>query len=178
MNASRAFSMTSRAICSLSSNASCAIFCAVISRTTLAAPITAPDCDRIGAMPSDTSIHLLFLSTRTVSRYSIFSPARMLSRMSCASPRSGSGTMISIRLPIASFAVNPNSRSAAGFQPVMIPSSVSVMIASLDDSTAAMNSCSCSNVRRRPSISRLSAAVFARDSAAISAKALASTPIS
>src|SRR5712692_1305450 len=86
--------------------------------------------------------------------------------------------MISMLLPIASRAVNPNMRSAAGFHPVMTPSRVSVTIASLDDSTAAMKSCSRSKVRRRSSISRLSAAVLARDSAAMCANASASTLIS
>ena len=43
-------------------------------------------------------------------------------------------------LPTASAAVYPNSRSAAGFQPVIVPSSDIVMMASLEDSTAALNS--------------------------------------
>ena len=38
-----------------------------------------------------------------------------------------------MRLPTASAAVYPNSRSAAGFQPVMVPSSDFVMMASLDE---------------------------------------------
>ena len=43
-------------------------------------------------------------------------------------------------LPAASAAVYPNSRSAAEFQPVIVPSSDIVMMASLEDSTAALNS--------------------------------------
>ena len=47
--------------------------------------------------------------------------------------------MMSMLLPIASAAVKPNRRSAALFQPVMVPSSNLVMMASLDDSTTALN---------------------------------------
>ena len=43
-------------------------------------------------------------------------------------------------LPAASAALYPYSRSAAEFQPVMVPSSDVVMMASLEDSTAALNS--------------------------------------
>ena len=42
-------------------------------------------------------------------------------------------------LPAASAAVYPNRRSAAEFQPVIVPSSDFVMMASLEDSTAALN---------------------------------------
>jgi hypothetical protein len=41
--------------------------------------------------------------------------------------------------PGASVAVYPYRRSAVEFQPVIVPSSDSVMMASLDDSTAALN---------------------------------------
>jgi hypothetical protein len=44
-----------------------------------------------------------------------------------------------MQLPTASVAVKPNRRSAAGFQAVMVPSSVLVMMASLEDSTTALN---------------------------------------
>ena len=50
------------------------------------------------------------------------------------------GTSSVMCWPTASAAVYPNSRSAAGFQPVMVPSSDVVMMASLEDSTAALNS--------------------------------------
>jgi hypothetical protein len=46
--------------------------------------------------------------------------------------------MNAISLPTASVALYPNSRSAAGFQPVILPSSELVMMASLEDSTAAL----------------------------------------
>ena len=58
------------------------------------------------------------------------------------SSRKSTGTMMSILLPIASCAVNPNRRSAAWFQPVITPSRFLVTIASLEDFTAAMKSCS------------------------------------
>jgi len=48
------------------------------------------------------------------------------------------GTMRSMRWPTASAAVYPNRRSAAGFQLVMVPSSDSVTMASMEDSTAAL----------------------------------------
>ena len=54
--ASSAVSMMARAICSLSSSASCAFFLALMSRATLAAPMIAPDCDLTGETLRETSI--------------------------------------------------------------------------------------------------------------------------
>jgi hypothetical protein len=59
--------------------------------------------------------------------------------MSCISVSRSRGTIILMPWPTAAAAVNPNSRSAAGFQPVMVPSSDFVTMASFDDSTAALN---------------------------------------
>jgi hypothetical protein len=47
--------------------------------------------------------------------------------------------MMSIGLPTASAAEKPNKCSAARFQAVIVPSSVLVMMASLEDSTTALN---------------------------------------
>ena len=59
---------------------------------------------------------------------------------SCSSGSRSSGTSNVMFSPVASAALYPNSRSAAEFQPVMVPSSDVVMMASLEDSTAALNS--------------------------------------
>ena len=114
----------------LRSPISCAIF---------EAPTISPAADLIGEMASATSTSRPSLRSRRVSCCSIASPRAIRSRMSRTSPRLSGGTMISMRWPMASAAVNPNRRSAARFQPVMVPSSVLVMMASLDDSTTALN---------------------------------------
>ena len=99
-----------------------------------------PLADRIGETLSETSTMRPSLCRRRVSYCSSLSPAVTRLRISSTSARRSGGTMMSMRFPIASAAVYPNSSSAARFQPVMVPSSDLVMIASLEDSTTALNS--------------------------------------
>ena len=70
----------------------------------------------------------------------MLSPQPIRRNASCISGSRSSGTSSVMFSPAASAAVYPNSRSAAEFQPVMVPSSDVVMMASLEDSTAALNS--------------------------------------
>ena len=70
----------------------------------------------------------------------MLSPQPIRRSASCSSGSRSSGTSSVMFLPVASAALYPNSRSAAEFQPVMVPSSDVVMMASLEDSTAALNS--------------------------------------
>ena len=109
-----------------------------MSRTVFDAPMMVPSGDLIGNMLSETSTLRPSLRTRSVSYCSIVSPQLTRRRMSCTSAVRSGGTMKSMPLPTASAAVYPNSRSAAGFQPVIVPSRDLVMMASLEDSTAAL----------------------------------------
>ena len=79
----------------------------------------------------------------------VFSPARILASTTSSSLCSSSGMSMRIDCPIASAAVYPNMRSAAGFHDVMMLVRSLVMMASSDDSTTAAS--------RRLAIARLRA---------------------
>ena len=117
----------------------------VMSRATLEAPMIRPPASLIGALVSTISILLPPLATRTVSRWSMISPRRILSRIPASSARRSSGMMRMIDWPIISAAPYPKIRAAAGFQAVTIPSSVSPIIASSDDLTMAASQASLSS---------------------------------
>ena len=110
-----------------------------MSRATFDMPMVAPEGALIGEMLSETSTGLPSLRRRVVSLCSMLSPQPIRRRMSCTSGSRPAGTRIAMFLPAASAALYPYRRSAAEFQPVIVPSSDVVMIASLDDSTAALN---------------------------------------
>ena len=112
----------------------------VMSRTTFEMPMIAPEEDLIGEMPIETSIGLPSFRRRTVSLCSKLSPQPIRRSVSRISGSRSSGTSSVMFWPTASAAPYPNIRSAAEFQPVMVPSSDIVMMASLEDSTAALNS--------------------------------------
>ena len=116
------------------------LLASVMSRATFEMPMVAPEGDLIGEMLSETSIRLPSFRSRTVSLCSMLSPQPIRRSASCISGSRSSGTSSVMFSPTASAAVYPNSRSAAEFQPVIVPSSDIVMMASLDDSTAALNS--------------------------------------
>ena len=77
------------------------------------------------------------LVRRTVSQWSMRSPARRRLRISFSSSCNAGGMIIEIGCPIASCSVYPNIRSAAAFHAEITPSSVLAMIASSEDSTMA-----------------------------------------
>ena len=110
-----------------------------MSRATFEIPMIAPEDALIGEMLSETSIRLPSFRRRTVSFCSIRSPQPIRRNASCISGRRSIGTRRLMFLPAVSAALYPYSRSAAGFQPVIVPSSEVVMMASLEDSTAALN---------------------------------------
>ena len=116
------------------------LLASVMSRATFEMPMVAPEGDLIGEMLSETSIRWPPFRSRTVSLCSMLSPQPIRRSASCISGSRSSGTSSVMFLPVASAALYPNSRSAAEFQPVMVPSSDVVMMASLEDSTAALNS--------------------------------------
>ena len=62
--------------------------------------------------------------SRTVSRCSTTSPRRTRARTSSSSPRRSGGTISDAWRPMAATAGQPNIRSAARFQEVMVPSTV------------------------------------------------------
>ncbi len=157
----------------------------VMSRATFDMPMVAPEGALIGEMLSETSIGLPSLRRRTVSLCSMRSPQLIRRKLSCTSDSRSPGTRSAMFLPTTSVAEYPYRRSAAEFQPVIVPSSAIVMMASLDDSTAALNSRSRSawwsraaTVRRCSATSRSSATVFAFTSSIACANARASTPVS
>ena len=115
------------------------LFASVMSRATFEMPMVAPEGDLIGEMLSETSIGLPSFRSRIVSLCSMLSPQPIRRNASWISGSRSSGTSSVMFSPTASAAVYPNSRSAAEFQPVIVPSSDIVMMASLDDSTAALN---------------------------------------
>ncbi len=93
----------------------------------------------IGEMLSRTSTMLPSLCSLTASScWTICSPRPILRRVSRNSFVRSGGTIRLMFFPTASSAEWPNIFSAAGFQPVMVPSSDWVTIASFDDSTAAL----------------------------------------
>jgi hypothetical protein len=111
-----------------------------MSRTTFEMPMVAPEGDLIGEMLIETSIGLSPFRNRTVSLCSMLSPQPIRRNASWISDRRSSGTSRVMFSPTASAAVYPNNRSAAEFQPVSVPSRDIVMMASLEDSTAALKS--------------------------------------
>ena len=120
-------------------NFSSANFCSVMSRVILAIPTITPPDDLTGRMLTETSILRPPLAARMVSTFSTGRSASDCATMAeCSSRRSG-GMMMSIFLPIASATVNPKRRSAAGFQAVMVPSSVLLMTGWPADSSATEN---------------------------------------
>ncbi len=108
-----------------------------MSRAIFEAPMTRPSASLIGDTVSATLIGVPSLRTRTVSKCSIVSPRRRRLKTSSSSPWRSAGTIILMDRPIASGAVKPKSRSAAGFQAVMIPSRSLPTIASSDERTIA-----------------------------------------
>ena len=109
----------------------------LISRATLEAPTMVPLSSRIGDTVSEIDSRRPPLSCRVVSKWSIFSPARILASTISSSFWSSVGISIRIDRPTASAAVYPNMRSAAAFHDVMTPFRSFVTIASSDDSTTA-----------------------------------------
>ena len=116
------------------------LLASVMSRATIEMPMVAPEGDLIGEMLSETSTRWPAFRSHAVSLCSMLSPQPIRCSASCSSGSRSSGTSRVTFWPVASAALYPNSRSAAEFQPVTVPSSDIVTMASLEDSTAALKS--------------------------------------
>ena len=103
----------------------------------LDAPTITPLLFLMGEIVTDTSICLPSLRTRSVSKCSTLSPHAIRARMSDSSFARSLGKSIPMNLPMASADEYPNNFSAPGFQPVMVPPSVLLIMASSDDSITA-----------------------------------------
>ena len=109
----------------------------VISRATLAAPITAPPWFRMGEMATDADMTVPSLRTRYDSKGSITEPRRSRARIDDTSSARSAGTSTEMFCPMISPALYPYMRCAPAFQLVITPSRVLPMTASYDDSTIA-----------------------------------------
>ena len=89
------------------------------------------------------------LATRMVSKWSTVSPRRRRRKTSSSSAIRSDGTMSVIGFPTASAGVYPNILTAAGFQEVMMPSSVLLTIASSEELTIAARRCDAISAWRR-----------------------------
>ena len=121
----------------------------VMSRAIFEAPTMRPVESLTGDTVIDTSISRRSRVMRTVSKCSTRSPRRSLAMTSSSSARRSSGTISVMGWPIASAAVQPNIRSAAGFHEVITPFRVLLTITSSDDSTMAASRARISSKRRR-----------------------------
>ena len=144
INPSSAPAMMSCAMRSLSCSNSWAFLLAPMSRALLAAAkITAPDRDFTGETLSETSIRCPALFTRTVlvviDVLVVFDLAQVGERLVPRFSRNDDVDPLADRL-LRGESEEINGRPNSG--PMMRPSRSLVTIASLDDSTAAMNSCS------------------------------------
>ena len=140
-------SRTSCSICRDSKSCSLACFRPVISSTTAMIPVMLPRLSRKGAVEREISMGEPSFFRRVISTPEKPSPFITRSRSIQNSSNLSSGTK-GRNLPNVSSSVQPNTRSAAGFHNVTVPSGDSAKIGSGE---ASMSACSFAKVSRNSS---------------------------